>query len=314
MKIVSIILSCCLLAILLLSASAALGGNYVNLVVNTEKWYETAEWSDKCPQRMHTLVYPYPGGLFRMHREILQEQRAISSEDRIYSHNPEGDIFYHGELSEPLFDDPILWIDAPLTVGKTWQDSRPETVGPGKSEKVVYYVFAVLDKTQITCPAGNFECYRVLLSRVYPNGEVKNCHFWFNAECGLILCDTHENPMFKLAKAFVNDSDPIDYDIQNPPLEEDAVLGGVLGVPNPANPMTSISFELNTAAQVDVEVFDISGQLVKRLVQDEFMTAGPVSLRWQGTDDQGRAVASGTYLFRVRAGQTVSTNRITLVR
>ena len=78
--------------------------------------------------------------------------------------------------------------------------------------------------------------------------------------------------------------------------------------------MTDISFELKQPVAVDVEVFDISGRLIKRLAQGEFMPAGPVSIRWQGNDEQGQAVASGTYLYRVKAGQTVSTNRITLVR
>ena len=71
---------------------------------------------------------------------------------------------------------------------------------------------------------------------------------------------------------------------------------------------------LPKAAQVSVGVYDVSGRLVQSLADGEEMAAGPVSLRWQGRDSAGRAVASGTYLFRVQAGAIVRTERFTLVR
>jgi hypothetical protein len=313
MKTVSIILSCCILGILLLSASAAQASSYVNLTVNTEKWFNTVSWSDTAPQRMHTVISPYQNGLVKMHREILQGQQVLSAEDRIFSRNSAGDVFYHGKLPEQLYEDPILWVDAPLTVGQTWKESRPVPANPGDVDTQIHFVFAVLEEARITCPAGAFECFRVFLSEIYPDGRVENCNFWYNQHCGIVSCSLQDSPVYQLVKAFVNnhDGDGIDPHFTDP---EAGLLGGLTGVPNPANPMTSINFELKSAAAVDVEVFDISGRLVKRLAQGEFMAAGPVNLRWQGTDEQGRQVASGTYLFRVKAGQTVSTNRITLVR
>ena len=117
---------------------------------------------------------------------------------------------------------------------------------------------------------------------------------------------------YKLVKVIPGDNSDPDENIHNP--GHDDLPMGILGVPNPANPRTTVTFELSQPAQVSLDVFDISGRLVKRLIQDEFLAAGQVSRRWQGNDEQGRTVASGTYLLRLKAGNSLSTSRITLVR
>ena len=149
---------------------------------------------------------------------------------------------------------------------------------------------------------------------IYPNGSVENSSFWYNDHCGMIRCFISNAPKYQMQKSILNPNIGPEELIPHKLNSDESPLGGVWGAPNPANPMTTISFELKQPTAVDVEVFDISGRLVKRLAQGEFMPAGPVSIRWQGKDEQGQAVASGTYLYRVKAGQAVSTNRITLVR
>lgn len=313
MKPVCKILSCFALAILLLSASAAAASKYMDLADGAEKWFTMLGTDDTHPYRMHTVASTYPGGLFKIQREIWYGQQVISTEDRLFDYNTEGDIFYHGNLQDGIFLDPVLWVDAPLTVGKTWKDSSTEIGGHDYSNTTIHYVFAVLDQEIVTCPAGTFKCFRVYLSEIFPDGTIESCYFWYNDRCGLISCCLPDNSLYRLRKYIPGNSTAPDEEIHNP-VPGEAIIEGLLGAPNPAKPMSSISFELKDAAQVEVGVFDISGRLVKRLVQGEYMSAGPVSIRWEGTDDQGRTVASGTYLFRIKAGQTVSTKRITLVR
>ena len=69
-------------------------------------------------------------------------------------------------------------------------------------------------------------------------------------------------------------------------------------MPNPFNPSTEFHFNLSRDAAVEVRIYNLRGALVRRLVGG-VKTAGPVSLRWQGRDDQGAQVASGIYFYQL---------------
>ena len=84
-------------------------------------------------------------------------------------------------------------------------------------------------------------------------------------------------------------------------------------VPNPFNPMTRISFALSGAGHASLVVYDVSGRRVCTLV-DEGLAAGGHTVTWDGTDDGGRAVATGVYLYRLRSGAVDETRRMTLAR
>ncbi len=83
--------------------------------------------------------------------------------------------------------------------------------------------------------------------------------------------------------------------------------------PNPFNPQTTISIELPGAARAEILVFNMSGQLVKNLWTGD-LTSGPHSFVWTGADNQGNAVPSGSYFYRLRTGDFTDTNRMVLIR
>jgi hypothetical protein len=83
--------------------------------------------------------------------------------------------------------------------------------------------------------------------------------------------------------------------------------------PNPFNPSTSISFSLPAAQRVRVTVHDLEGKLVATLL-DERRAAGPNTVIWDGRDGEGRTSASGTYVFRIEAGDETVTRRAVLVK
>lgn len=69
--------------------------------------------------------------------------------------------------------------------------------------------------------------------------------------------------------------------------------------PNPFNPATEIAFVVpDGGAPVTLRIFDISGRLVRTLV-DGHEPGGQRSVTWQGRNDQGQAVASGTYFYQL---------------
>ncbi len=72
--------------------------------------------------------------------------------------------------------------------------------------------------------------------------------------------------------------------------------------PNPFNPIAFIPFYLATPAEVEIQVYDSRGQLVRRLdlgVQQ----SGAQRLNWDGKDGQGRDLGSGIYCVTLHAGK-----------
>jgi len=83
--------------------------------------------------------------------------------------------------------------------------------------------------------------------------------------------------------------------------------------PNPFNPETNLEFALPYAAHVTLTVYNVLGQSVVTLVDGE-LPAGTHEVQWRGTDQQGRAVASGVYLYRLQAGTETMTRKMMLLK
>jgi aminopeptidase N len=84
-------------------------------------------------------------------------------------------------------------------------------------------------------------------------------------------------------------------------------------VPNPFNPATEIRFTLPADQAVRLAVYDVSGRLVKTLV-DEVRPAGDNGARWDGTDRSGQAVASGAYFARLTGKGVNQVRSMALIR
>lgn len=83
--------------------------------------------------------------------------------------------------------------------------------------------------------------------------------------------------------------------------------------PNPFNPQTTLTFDLGDAGKVQLEIFDLAGRRVSTLVKGEY-GRGRHQTIWRGADDLGRALPSGSYYARLRAGGRVVSRKLTLVR
>ena len=83
--------------------------------------------------------------------------------------------------------------------------------------------------------------------------------------------------------------------------------------PNPFNPTTTIAFGLPAASAVQLDVFDVRGRALRRLVDGD-RGAGRHTAVWDGRDAGGHAVPSGVYFYRLQAGDTVLARRMLLVR
>ena len=100
------------------------------------------------------------------------------------------------------------------------------------------------------------------------------------------------------------------------------VAGGLAGpvalhvttAPNPFNSSTTLFLHLPEAGPVNLTVYNTAGQVVARLVRGVWLDAGPHVREWDGTDDHGRAAASGLYLYRLIAAEGVRVGKLALIR
>jgi len=83
--------------------------------------------------------------------------------------------------------------------------------------------------------------------------------------------------------------------------------------PNPFSARTEIRYELPQAGRVEVEIFSITGQLVRRLDLSQQPPGNHVVI-WDGLDQGGRPIASGVYIYRLRQGDDVQAKKMLLVR
>lgn len=84
--------------------------------------------------------------------------------------------------------------------------------------------------------------------------------------------------------------------------------------PNPFNPTTTIRFGLPRAANVSLLVYNLLGEKIATLVNDERIDAGYHALIWNGRNAGGVNVPSGVYFYRLQAGTEVFTKKMILVK
>lgn len=83
--------------------------------------------------------------------------------------------------------------------------------------------------------------------------------------------------------------------------------------PNPFNPTTVIDFTIPEASDVTLEIYNIRGQRVRTLYQGH-VPAGFYSSMWDGTHDNGDGVASGTYIYLMKAGDQTFTKKMVYMK
>ena len=83
--------------------------------------------------------------------------------------------------------------------------------------------------------------------------------------------------------------------------------------PNPFNPQTTIGFELAQESQIILDIFNISGQKIITLV-NERKIPGKYYVVWNGKDEYRNIVSTGTYFYRLKAGNYTKTNKVTFIK
>ncbi|MEZ4747322.1 MAG: T9SS type A sorting domain-containing protein [Calditrichia bacterium] len=85
-------------------------------------------------------------------------------------------------------------------------------------------------------------------------------------------------------------------------------------IPNPFNNTTLIQFLLSQNRQIKLKILDLTGREVKTLINNQLMTTGKHEITWDGTNNVGKEVSSGVYLYELTDGRFRSVKKLLLIK
>ena len=98
---------------------------------------------------------------------------------------------------------------------------------------------------------------------------------------------------------------------------DEDVLPGVFKLhqnyPNPFNPVTTLHYDLPVNGLVNITIYDMLGRKVKTLI-NQTQDAGYKSVIWDATNDYGKPVSAGIYLYQIRTGEHISTKKMVVLK
>lgn len=155
------------------------------------------------------------------------------------------------------------------------------------SLSVIHWLTGNIDSDPLFCDAENHFYTLAQNSPCIGTGENGNNIGAYGVGCAALFVDD-------------NISNPNDFILHN-------------NYPNPFNPNTKISYNLEKDSDVSISIFDISGKLIKTL-QNTYQTQGEHSITWNGTDEIGNRIGAGMYFYQVKAGELMQTKKMVLVK
>lgn len=93
--------------------------------------------------------------------------------------------------------------------------------------------------------------------------------------------------------------------------EDEVLIGGLF--PNPFSDYTTFEFRLPENAEVDLKIFDMSGRLIRTLVDGQLDTHF-YQIHWDGKDQSGHEASQGVYISTLRIDGILTTRKLVLVR
>lgn len=83
--------------------------------------------------------------------------------------------------------------------------------------------------------------------------------------------------------------------------------------PNPCTQSTVIHFQLPVAGTAELKIYSTTGQLVKSIINGQLIP-GAYEFTWDGSNEDGQAVGSGSYLYQLRVGEIIQTKQLIVLR
>jgi hypothetical protein len=119
----------------------------------------------------------------------------------------------------------------------------------------------------------------------------------------IILVDNNKNELEKIGVEIVYGnapSLPLDYILYQ-------------NYPNPFNPVTIVKFQVPQTTNVSVKIYDMLGQEIRTLYDGQ-VQRGTHTLQWDGLNDSSVKMSSGTYIYRIKAGDFIQSKKMLLLK
>lgn len=84
--------------------------------------------------------------------------------------------------------------------------------------------------------------------------------------------------------------------------------------PNPFNSQTTITFKVNKTSEISIEVFDVLGNMIKQLINQQTFYPGTYNIKWDGTDESLGSVSSGIYFYKLDNKEKKILNKMILLK
>lgn len=242
-------------------------------------------------------------------------------------------------VADTTFTDVLDELIAPLPAqfNATWTVTTSDTFGDLSS-------FAFVNRTvsvrtfdawgTVRLPLGDVSCLRLResdtdYSQTYfggmlvSNDSSKSINYlWISREHGAVASVSSQegetNPNFTNAASF-SLLQSTTTAVNEPQVAHDLPSGFVLAqnYPNPfsrtASMNTSLRFELAAPAFTELAIYTLQGEQV-RVLAAQVLAPGAYTYRWDGRDEAGRALASGTYIYRLKAGNLQTSRALLLMK
>lgn len=176
--------------------------------------------------------------------------------------------------------------------GNSWQNDMKETFEYfGKSSGVIIYMYDW---------SGNEWELTDRITTTYDEYGNDGVSIWETNEEGTWVNFMRWTYSWSLTDVSDNEIVPTKYSLSN--------------YPNPFNPETIIEFVIPVSDEINLSIYDLQGNLVSELVQNEDFAPGQYSRNWNGTSLNGSQVSSGVYFYVLRAGNKYFTNKMILLK
>ena len=83
--------------------------------------------------------------------------------------------------------------------------------------------------------------------------------------------------------------------------------------PNPFNPITTIRYAIPKDSFVKITIYDVLGNVIKDLLQ-KHQSSGFKTISWDATDDKGKSMPAGIYIYGIEAGGFLQTRKMILLK
>lgn len=194
----------------------------------------------------------------------------------------------------------------------------------------------VIYNVSYSYPNSNYELFHTYILFNNQDGTFQDPVNYYTGVC------SHKSYAADLDGNGWNDIITLNYDFYNPPPDtgtihilfndgngnfvEDPVVGIMeseppitsgyelyQNYPNPFNSSTTISYYLEKTANIELAIYNIKGQLIKTITNEQ-QKGGIHSVRWDATNNAGKEVSSGVYLYTLRVDDRVFTRKMLLIR